>query len=381
MGLLRTDYAKLFMNEPKDLILYVMSGTGNTYRMAQWIKEMADQRGMETDVAMIDDITPETWPDQSDKSLVGVLFPAHGFMPPWSMIKFLFQMPRAKGIAAFCGATRGGIKLGPVVIPGAVGIGNFMAALILFFKGYRVKALFSLDMPANLINLHWGMLPKNIALVKNRSRKKLDPILKRILDHKTVFFTLNNLWELAWGVLMFWLIPLFPILYLLIARINMGKLMFSNNQCIGCGLCSKFCSSEAILMKNVGGKKRPFWTYHCEACLRCMGYCKKKAIEAGHSWAVLLYFITSVPVFSWLIKRLHDIYPVFPIIQNYWLNELFNIIYFFPAMILSYRLFWTIVRVPAINSIFSYTTLTHFFRRYHEPETKLKHLKKKRKQK
>ncbi|MCP4153532.1 MAG: (4Fe-4S)-binding protein, partial [bacterium] len=141
----------------KNLILYVMSGTGNTYRMAQWIKENADRRGMETDVAMIDDITPETWPDQSEKSLVGVLFPAHGFMVPWSMLKFLLRMPRAKGVPAFCGATWGGVILGPVVIPGAAGIGNFMAALILFLKGYQVRAMFSLDMPANFINLHWGM--------------------------------------------------------------------------------------------------------------------------------------------------------------------------------------------------------------------------------
>ena len=254
----------------------------------------------------------------------------------------------------------------------------FFAGLILALKGYRIKALFSLDMPANFINLHWGMRPRNSAVLFSRARKRLEPIMNKILDGKRMFFTLNNLWELIWSGLVFWAVPLFPILYLFIARIWMGKLMFSNNRCIGCGLCAKFCSNRGVVMKKVGEKKRPYWTYHCEVCLRCMGFCKKKAIEAGHSWAILLYFITSIPVFTWLSIRLHDAYPLFPVIQNYWLKEIFNIIYFFPAMILSYWIFWYLIRIPVINTIFTFSTFTHFFRRYHEPETKLKNLKRSR---
>ncbi len=360
----------------KDMILYVMSGTGNTYRLAQWMKEIAGQRNIETEVMMIDDVEPDNRPDHSVDRLVGVLFPAHGFMAPWSMIKFLFCMPRGKGANAICGATRGAMKLGRLTIPGAVGLGTFMAAIILLVKGYRIRAIFSLDMPANFINFHWGLHPKNVTAISTKTRGKLVPIVNRILDGKRIFFTLNNLWEMTWGTLLLWALPIFPIAYLFLARINMGKLMFSNNQCIGCGLCAKFCPNEGVVMKKIGEKKRPYWTYHCEVCLRCMGYCKKRAVEAGHSWAILLYFITAVPVITWLIKRLHKAYPVFPLVENYWLDQLINAAYFFPALMMSYWLFWYLIRIPVINTVFTYTTLTRYFRRYHEPETKLKKLKK-----
>ena len=38
---------------------------------------------------------------------------------------------------------------------------------------------------------------------------------------------------------------------------------------------------------------------------------------------------------------------------------------------LSYLLFYWLLRIPAINLLFTYTTLTHAYRRYHEPTTSL----------
>jgi Pyruvate/2-oxoacid:ferredoxin oxidoreductase delta subunit len=159
----------------------------------------------------------------------------------------------------------------------------------------------------------------------------------------------------------------------------MAKVMFSNNKCVGCGMCARNCPNNAILMKDVGTKKRPFWTYHCENCLRCMGYCKKKAVEAGHSWAVLLYFITSVPIISYVWVWLHETLNFFPVKSGYWTMEvgyIFNfvlyIIYFLSAVFLSYWIFWYLIRFPVFNTFFSITTLTHYYRRYHQPETKLK---------
>ncbi len=357
-----------------DAVFYVMSGTGNTYRVGCWMEEIVSRYRGKAKVVMIDDADFVKDLNQSTGLLVGLLFPAHGFMPPWSMIKFLFGMPRRKGTTAMCVATRGGIKIGPLFIPGAAGFGTFMAAILMLLKGYRVKSIFSLDMPSNFINFHWGLHPKNVDAISKRSRNKLERLMPRILDGHVILFTRNNLWEALWSVLLFWLIPLFPIIYLLFGRLFMAKLMFSNNRCIGCGLCARFCPNNAILMKDIGKKKRPYWTYHCETCLRCMGYCKRKAVEAGHSWAVLLYFIVSVPVFTSLLAWLHGIFNVAPIIHGYWTNGLLNIIYFLPALFFSYWVFWYLIRLPVVNTIFTFTTFTHYYRRYHQPETKLKHM-------
>jgi len=198
--------------------------------------------------------------------------------------------------------------------------------------------------------------------------------MKPILEDRRLWFTLNNLWDLAWTVLVLWLVPVFPIIYLLFGKIFMGKANFSNNNCIGCGLCAKACPNDGIVMRKVGDQKRPYWTYHCEACLRCMGYCKKQAVETGHSWAVLLYFITAIPITTWVLRWLAKTFYIFPIIRDYWIQTLISIVYIYPAIMIAYFIFWWLIRIPFINTLFRYTTFTRWYRRYHEPNTKLKNM-------
>ena len=127
-------------------------------------------------------------------------------------------------------------------------------------------------------------------------------------------------------------------------------------------------------MVSIAGKKYPYWTLHCENCLRCMGYCNHKAVEAGHSWGIMLGYITSVPVVFWISVWLHEHYSWLPKINSYWLNELLTVFYFIPAVLIAYRLFWLLIRFKPINTLFTFSTLTKFYRRYHEPGTKLKRM-------
>ena len=348
----------------KEALLYVMSGTGNTYRVSRWIEEIVDRHKVKAKVVMIEDADFDNDINQSPDFLVGLLFPTHGFMPPWSMIKFLFRMPKRKRTLVMCAATRGALKIGPLQIPGAAGYATFFAAILMFLKGYRILAVFSLDMPSNFINFHWGLHPKNVDRISNKAQSRLNLLIPRILDGRRILLTRNNLWELIWCVFLFWLVPVLPIAYLVIARMFMAKVMFASNSCIGCGMCARFCPNNAILMKGAGTRKRPYWTYHCENCLRCMGYCKKQAVEAGHSWAVLLYFITSVPVISYVWVWLHQTLNFYPVINGYWtvevvyiLNFASYVVYFLSAVFLSYWIFWHLIQFPVFNKFFSLTTL------------------------
>jgi ferredoxin len=355
-------------------LLYVLSGTGNTYRVACWIGDYFEKNGIKTRLKFIENEDFQGCFQNSDKQLTAVLFRTHGFMPPWSMIKFLLRMPRQKKVPAMSVATRGAIWVGPVKIPGAAGFSNFFAAMILLFKGYDIRGFFSLDMASNFNNFHPSLSPDTVNRISEKAKNRIDFFMARIMSGKRILFTLNNLYEGIWAGFLFWLIPIFPILYLIYGKTSMAKIMFANNKCVTCGMCSKICPNHAIEMKNFLGKKRPFWTYHCENCMRCMGYCKKKAVEAGHSLAILLFFLFSTPVtakiISWLITSTGLSFEI----KNYWIMFLLESLYYLPALFLSYWIFWMLIRMPVVNTIFSVTTLTHYFKRFHEPETRIKDL-------
>lgn len=359
------------MIPPKNAVLLVMSGTGNTRCVAGWMAEEMAGQGISAQILMIDDPAARRALGREDLDLAALLCPTHGFLPPWSMIRFLLAMPRGRGVTVLCGATRGALKFGPLIVPGAAGFAAFLAALISWAKGFRVRAVFSLDMPSNFINFHWGLHPDNVAAIQERSRKRLARFLTGVLDggavDRAAYFR-NHLWELAWSLAIFWAIPLFPLLYLLVARLFMAKIMFAGDRCVGCGQCARLCPVRAIVMKGPPDRPRPYWTSDCENCMRCMGHCPTQAVEAGHSWAVILYFITAIPVVTGLLAWLRGMWPVIPEIQGYWTAQAVNFLYFWPAVISCYHGFWWSLRVPWIRRLFTVTTLTHVYRRYRHPE-------------
>lgn len=101
-----------------------------------------------------------------------------------------------------------------------------------------------------------------------------------------------------------------------------------------------------------------------------------RAVEAGHSWALLQAFTMAIPVFANITTGLTNAIGDFLGIKNYWLMLLVEALYYIPALFLAYWIFWMLIRIPAVNTIFSVTTLTHYFKRFHDPETRVKFLMK-----
>jgi hypothetical protein len=110
--------------------------------------------------------------------------------------------------------------------------------------------------------------------------------------------------------------------------------------------------------------------------MRCAAFCPHNAIEAGHSWGVILYFIAGVPIaaylFSWLDVSILGIGNF----EGHWIVDILNLIYYYPAIFISYYIFSALIRIPAINWIFAHTTMTYliFWGRYREPNTRLKNI-------
>ena len=355
-----------------DATIYVMSGTGNSFRAAAWMRDSARQHGADARLVHVGERRPAQDDEQGEHRLVGLVFPTHGFTAPWPVLRLASRLPRGGGTHAVVVPTRAGTKLGPLFLPGLEGTAGYLVALILALKGYRVRGVMGLDMPSNFMIAHPGFSEPSARAIVARARPKALAFIERILGGGRRF---AGLIPLLLGLL---LLPV-SLGYALLGRFYLAKMMFANTRCTGCGLCAQRCPFRAIRM---WGEKqpRPYWTFSCESCLRCMAFCPERAVESGHSLGVLLYFVTTVPVsvwaLNWLVARLS-----LPAAANHVaVRLLLQYPYILLSLFLSYLAFTFLSRVSLVNRLFTWTTLVHYFRRYHEPDTAIEDLTPERRQ-
>lgn len=348
----------------KKLSIYYLSGTGNSYRASRWIAEAASERGIAAETISVEEPPAGNETTESGRILYGFMFPTHGFTAPWQMIKFALEFPRNKGADAFAVATRAGLKFGRIYFPGFEGTALYLIILILFLKGFRIRGAMGLDMPSNWTALHPGLNKGSVEGIISRAKPKTEKFAEHILDGGTDF---RGFLFLIGGII---LSPV-SFLYLILGRFILAKLFFANEKCNGCRICEKNCPNHAIKMKG-SENLRPYWTFKCESCMRCMSYCPENAVEAGHSWAVIIYFITAVGASSFFIPEILKLLPT----NNSLIVFSFEYVYYITSTFIAYFVFsWLNANVPLINALFSYTTFTRVYRRYSEPDTKLRDLR------
>ncbi len=351
--------------------IYFMSGTGNSYRVSTWMGKIARGLGLNTQIHSIEENKRGKDIKKGNNNLIGIVFPTHGFTAPWHILKFAWNLPRGKSAHAFCAASRAGLKFGPVFIPGISGSAAFIVALILIIKGYKVRGLMSVDMPSNWFSLHPIQSKKNHQAIINRGENIVSDFIKRIISNGKVWFTLNNLYEIMFGIILFQV----SIGYLLIGRFFLAKLFFANKNCNGCGLCADNCLTGAI---KIRGRKnpRPYWKYNCESCMRCAAFCPKNVVEVGHSLGAILILLATIPASTFFLSFLESYVPGIVFLKNHWAASILYFIYLYIALFTSYYIFYGLARVPVFNWLFTHTTMTHFsfWGRYHEPDTRIHHI-------
>jgi len=354
----------------KTASFYIFSGTGNSLRVADWMRQIAENRGIHVTRQFIGRKSQKQPATDSDKHLVCLFMPTHGFTAPWSVIRFALRMPGVRKAHGIVVATQGRIQFKRFFIPGLSGSATFIIALILAFKGYKVKGVQSINMPVNWMALLSAQKAGNVQEIIRRAQIPSELFIKRILTGKRSWFTLLNIVELILGLL---LLPI-SIGYLLYGKTGLAKLFFTNRRCTGCGICAEYCPNNAI--KMIGGKQKyPFWTFHCESCMRCMAFCPEKAIEVHQPLAYVMFRFTMLGVFFALVKKVICWFGIDLQIKDSPGMLLLHYGYYLTIWFLySIVIFW-LSRIPFINRLLHYSTLTAIYRRYREPGTTLSNLK------
>ncbi len=352
-------------------VIYFYSGTGNSFRVASLIAKELIASGNAADVIPLEASDPEDelLPFSDDKRGFGLLMPVHGFTLPWFVLKKIVRLPRGKGKKAFVSSTRAGTKWGRVFLPGISGSAMFIAALILRLKGYRVLWIKSFDMPSNWMSLHPGFSEKNARAIITRTEWRVSVFADRIAAGRAYIFSVNTCTEFLWGCL---LLPI-SLPYLFLGRFGLAKLFFANTDCNGCGRCARDCPLQAIEMRGIKNP-RPYWKITCESCMRCMAYCPAKAVEASQPLLILYYYASTVPalyIASQIPSSLLTRFPGGAMI----VYQILSVLSYFLSLFVIYTALFYLIKLTPLKYLMTYTTLTHFYRRYHEPDTKVNDMK------
>lgn len=345
-----------------NLLIIYYSGTGNSKRVSEWIVQEAQSRGMNTYISSYHQFNPNDIAGFEGKTLIGFFSATHGFNVPHSMLKFLFRFTQLKGSDVFIGNTRAGMKLSKIFLPGLSGIAMYFPALIMLFKGYKIKAMYPVDLPSNWISLHPGIRRKVVFSMVEHYEKLTRRFAAKVLVGNRVFLKSFILLPLDL------LVAPVAIAYYFVGRFILAKTFITNYNCTNCGLCIEQCPTKSIILKD----NRPYWKFTCESCMKCMNFCPERAIETAHSMVFLLMLLLIAIVNPYLSAKLTDLVAL-------WFNHsviayksMYFVVQWSVALVfffLGYNFLHYLMRFPRINKIITYTTLTtwKFWRRYKIP--------------
>ena len=348
------------------LLIYFFSGTGNARNVARWFAETATGRDIPAKTIDIAGTDRKNIASPPPGSLVGFVSPTHGFNYPPAMMYFIFRFPLSRGNRAFLMNTRAGMKLSKWFVPGLSGIALWLSAIVLLLKGYRIVGMRSIDLPSNWISFHPGVKEKVVESIYAHCKRITVTFAGKILSGKKVYTAFRD-------IIQDLLISPVSIGYFFVGRFILAKSFYATDACDKCDLCINSCPVKAIITVD----HRPFWSYRCESCMRCMNSCPKRAIETSHGYIIGIMCLLNIWIMMWfwqLVSRFITIPE-----GNGWVETLLTITRWgitFAVMVISYRIYHYLLRIPGIRQLFYYTSITRyrFWRRYNPSGTMISRL-------
>jgi len=347
--------AKTGPYEAVDMVVW--SGTGNTLHVAERIAEGARSQGA---VAHVLSSTGDWETHSTSRRLLGLLAPTHGFTAPWPLVKAAFAIPGVRGVDAFVLVTRGGTRLRGKTISGFEGTAAYLPAAVLALRGARVCGVGAIDMPLNWTVIVPAFDAEGVAEIVERGDSQTDAFSDRLLSGNSV---MGGRGQLMLGIL---ILPL-SLGYMLIARLMLAKMFFADERCTSCGTCERHCPQGAVRL--IGRARRPYWTYDCQNCMRCMSNCPTDAIQGGQGWLLFYVWLISLPVAATVATVLLGALGVSAGWLSGALRFLTSYIWIVASVWAAYGVLWLGLSVPGLRYVLSRVTLTRLYRRYRGPRS------------
>lgn len=239
------------------IALYTFSGTGNTFLVADMLKEAFEQQGCTVEAFRIEDLRKSgESPVPGHYDLIGIGAPVLGFTTPYIVYDFIRSLPQGSGKKAFIFRTAGAVdRINH----------NASKSLIrrLQRKGYVVNYERMLAFSSN-----WALKYDTQVILRliEATRKKIPAMAAEILAGKERLYQPGFLQRV--------------LLDLLSPMVNFGFRTFGidyavNKDCTHCGLCIRNCPVDNI--HEVNGKIR--FKFRCLSCMRCVYACPVDAIH------------------------------------------------------------------------------------------------------
>ncbi|MFZ4582313.1 MAG: EFR1 family ferrodoxin [Paludibacter sp.] len=326
------------------IIVYYFSGTGNSTNVARWVAEIAQSKNMQVELINIAHVNRLHIATPPTDALIAFCSPVHGFNYPPVMQAFISRFPKGKNNVLLMN-TRAGMLIGKWITPGVSGITFYFSTLILWLKGYKINALFPVDMPSNWISVHPGLNERTVKYLHERNKELVAKFATKVIEGGKDFRSLR---EIIQDVL----ISPISLAYNFAGRFFLAKTYYASSACNNCGLCINQCPVKAIKMVD----NRPFWTYNCESCMHCMSYCPHRAIETAHGSIVVFMILFSTIVWSAIEitfgKTLH--------LDNWFVNFVVQSALMIGLLAIWYRILHFLLRYKWFNKLITFTSLTFY---------------------
>ncbi len=340
------------------VIIYFMTGTGNSYWAATRFSELAKESYNNVTLSPAGAESLPLKGSLNSNNIFGFSYPTHGFSLPWYMLKFILRFPRGKGRVILIN-NRAGMKMGKLFTPGISGMAILLPMLILLLKGYHIHGVVPLDTPSNWISIHPGIRKKVVDSIFSRRDREISKLWDS-LSRKKMFYPIKFFVLLPVDI---FIIPI-SLGYIFFGRFILARTYLADVNCNGCGLCAESCPVGAIKMVN----NRPWWTYKCESCMRCSNICPKKSVNSSVPlmaiYTILIFKIGQISYFSRLISIITDKLDFIPRDVIYYI--MLWIVTIFATWIF-YVIIFYLNRIRLFNHLFAFTTPMKYWRRYLAP--------------